>query len=124
MASGWATRCRASAYRTPNDQQLADTEALLRLSAELSPGPAGAVHRRDHGHWPWPLWLWYGDWIWRGGKDCGFSGAGDMRQQWIDYRDATAQQNIVRRTPLFPLNSVIEQGTRCATGVAPVWATT
>ena len=36
--------------RTPTAEQLADTEALLRLSAELHQAPAGTVHQQHHRH--------------------------------------------------------------------------
>ncbi len=89
---------------------MADTDALLRLSAELHQARPGLYISNTTGTWPSPYWLWYGDSIWRGGKDCGFSGEGVTRQQWINYRDATTQQNVLRRAPLFPLNSVMNQG--------------
>jgi hypothetical protein len=57
-----------------------------------------------------PFWLFYADSIWRGGEDHDFSGVGTPRQRWITYRDAQTYKNIVRRGPLFPLNSLMLHG--------------
>jgi hypothetical protein len=99
-----------TAYRIPDPEQLADTTALLRLATELHQVKPGIYVSTTTGTWPSPFFLWHGDSIWRGGEDCGFSGEGVVRQQWINYRDATTQQNVVRPAPLFPLNSVMNQG--------------
>jgi len=53
------------------------------------------------GTWPSPYWLWLGDSIWRNGDDSNFSGQGSMRQQWMNYRDATTAAKCSRRGPLF-----------------------
>ena len=66
------------------------------------------------GTWLSPYWLWYGDSVWRNGADADFCGEGSMRQRWINYRDATTQQNVVRRAPLFPLNAIMNQEIRYA----------
>jgi hypothetical protein len=57
-----------------------------------------------------PFWLLYADSIWRGGADHDFSGVGSARQRWITYRDAQTYKNIVRKGPLFPLNSLMLHG--------------
>jgi hypothetical protein len=57
-----------------------------------------------------PFWLFYADSIWRGGEDHDFSGVGTARQRWITYRDAQTYKNIVRKGPLFPLNSLMLHG--------------
>ena len=50
------------------------------------------------------------DSIWRGGEDHSFAGVGSNRQQWITYRDADTFANVVRRGPLFPINSLMLHG--------------
>jgi F5/8 type C domain len=87
-----------------------ETEAMLRLTQQLR------VHRPDLfisntvGTWPSPFWLWYGDCTWRGGKDMGAHGAGSLREQWITYRDMITYKNVVQKAPLYPLNSIMNQG--------------
>ncbi|WP_109479818.1 enterotoxin [Paraburkholderia sp. C35] len=57
-----------------------------------------------------PFWLRYVDSVWRDGADYGFAGAGSDREQWITYRDAQTYRNVVCRSPLFPLNSLMLHG--------------
>jgi hypothetical protein len=56
--------------------------------------------------------LKYGDAIWRAGDDTGLEpGAdGSRRQQWITYRSAKTYENVVLRSPLYPLNAVMYHG--------------
>ena len=62
------------------------------------------------GTWPSPFWLMYADSIWRGGDDTGHEGVGTMREQWITYRDADTYNEVVKRGPLYPLNSLMLHG--------------
>lgn len=62
------------------------------------------------GTYPSPFWLQYADSIWRGGEDHSFAGVGPWRERWITYRDADTYAGIVRRGPLFPLNSLMLHG--------------
>jgi hypothetical protein len=48
--------------------------------------------------------------IWRGGDDHSFTGVGSSRQRWITYRDAQVYKNIVKKGPLFPINSLMLHG--------------
>ena len=89
---------------------LSDIAALLRLIEDLKQMRPDLYINISIGEGASPYWLWYGDSVWRGGKDCDVCGQGSMRQQWINYRDATTHQMVVRRGPLFPLNSVMNQG--------------
>ncbi|MBN3753084.1 enterotoxin [Paraburkholderia sp. Tr-20389] len=57
-----------------------------------------------------PFWLRYVDSIWRDGADYGFAGKGSERERWITYRDAQTYRNVVCRSPLFPLNSLMLHG--------------
>ena len=97
-------------YEKLNAESLADMAALVRLCEDLRQVRPDVYISLTTGTWPSPYWLWYGDSIWRNGDDSDFCGQGSMRQQWINYRDATTQQMVVRRGPLFPLNSVMNQG--------------
>jgi len=85
----------------------ADVEALLQLCGELRRARADVYLSITTGTWPSPYWLWHGDSVWRNGADCGFHGAGTMRQQWITYRDMIVRGMIVDRAPLYPLNSLM-----------------
>ena len=62
------------------------------------------------GTYPSPFWLGYADSIWRGGDDTGFAGVGSWREKWITYRDADTFAGIVKKGPLFPLNSLMLHG--------------
>jgi len=92
------------------EEFLPDIEGLLRLCGELRALKRDLYLSITTGTWPSPYWLFYGDSIWRNGLDCGFHGAGSMRQQWITYRDMIVYRMIVRRAPLYPLNSLMVQG--------------
>jgi hypothetical protein len=62
------------------------------------------------GTYPSPFWLQYADSIWRGGEDHSFAGVGPWREKWITYRDADTYAGIVKKGPLFPLNSLMLHG--------------
>lgn len=87
-----------------------DIEALLSLTKDLRDVNPDLFLSLTVGTWPSPYWLYYGDAIWRAGSDFGYKGKGDKRQQWITYRDAESYKNVVKRAPLFPLNSVMLHG--------------
>jgi hypothetical protein len=93
-----------------------DIEALLLLIQRLRSLEPDLYLSLTVGTWPSVYWLNYGDAIWRAGGDMGFAGGGSKRQQWITYRDAESYKNIVKRAPLFPLNSVMLHGI-CITNV-------
>lgn len=57
-----------------------------------------------------PSWLLYADSIWRQGDDINLYGVGSPVQQWMTYRDAETYRSIVRKGPLFPLNSLMYHG--------------
>lgn len=87
-----------------------DIEALLSLTKDLRAVKPALYLSLTVGTWPSPYWLYYGDAVWRAGSDFGYKGKGDKRQQWITYRDAESFKNVVKRAPLFPLNSVMLHG--------------
>jgi hypothetical protein len=93
-----------------------DIESLLLLTQKLRSINPDLYLSLTVGTWPSVYWLYYGDAIWRAGNDFGFAGTGSKRQQWITYRDGESYKNIVQRSPLYPLNSVMLHGI-CITNV-------
>ncbi len=91
-------------------QYLADTEAMRRLMLELRQEDPNLYINLTTGSWPSPFWLRYADSLWRQGNDMGRAGKGSSQQQWLTYRDQEVYRNIVRRSPLFPLNALMTQG--------------
>ncbi len=87
-----------------------DTEAMRRLMLELRQDEPNLYINLTTGSWPSPFWLRYADSVWRQGGDMGFAGKGPKQQQWLTYRDQETFCNIVRRGPLYPLNSLMTQG--------------
>ncbi|MGN6295186.1 MAG: hypothetical protein ACTHM7_00260 [Ginsengibacter sp.] len=87
-----------------------DIEALLLLTQKLRRINPDLYLSLTVGTWPSVYWLNYGDAIWRAGNDFGFAGSGSKRQQWITYRDGESYKNVVKRAPLYPLNSVMLHG--------------
>ncbi len=88
----------------------ADVEALLRLIGDLREARPDLFINVTTGTWSSPYWLWYADSTWRSGSDWGKCGWGSQRQQQVTYRDAQTYQNVVRRAPLYPINSLMTQG--------------
>ncbi|OQB85334.1 MAG: hypothetical protein BWX88_01982 [Planctomycetes bacterium ADurb.Bin126] len=94
----------------PGSGFLLDTEAMRRLMLELRGEDPTLYVNLTTGSWPSPWWLRYADSIWRQGGDMGRSGKGSRQQQWLTYRDQEVYRNIVRRSPLYPLNALMTQG--------------
>ncbi len=87
-----------------------DTEAMRRLMLELRQEESDLYINLTTGSWPSPFWLRYADSVWRQGGDMGLAGKGTRQQQWLTYRDQEVYRNIVRKGPLYPLNSLMTQG--------------
>ena len=87
-----------------------DFEAAIALIETLRREKPDLYINLTTGTYPSPFWLRWADSIWRGGEDHEFAGVGSRRQQWITYRDADTYANVVRRGPLFPLNSLMLHG--------------
>ncbi|OOQ59538.1 alpha-galactosidase [Mucilaginibacter pedocola] len=96
-----------------------DIEAFLKLINGLREESPNLYLSLTVGTWPSVYWLKYGDAIWRAGDDTGLAGNGAKRQQWITYKDGQAYQNIVKRAPLFPLNSIMYHGVCIAANGLP-----
>ena len=91
-------------------KRIEESEALFRLIAELRKVQPDLFVNMTCGTWPSVYYLWHGDSTWRGGRDMDFIGAGSTRQQWINFRDADTYRRVVRRGPLYPINSLMTQG--------------
>lgn len=87
-----------------------DFEAAIALIETLRRERPDLYVNLTTGTYPSPFWLRWADSIWRGGEDHDFAGVGPKRQQWITYRDADTYANVVRRGPLFPINSLMLHG--------------
>ncbi|HZT23036.1 MAG TPA: enterotoxin [Verrucomicrobiae bacterium] len=87
-----------------------DGDAMLRMIDELRAVRPDLYINQTVGTWPSPFWLLYVDSTWRGESDHSFYGKGSERQRWITYRDMITYRNVVRRAPLYPLNSLMVHG--------------
>jgi hypothetical protein len=87
-----------------------DMQALLSLMSELRRVKPDVFINVTTGTWSSPFWLRYCDSTWRSGRDWGKYGAGTERRQQITYRDKEVYHNVVKRAPLYPLNSLMTQG--------------
>lgn len=87
-----------------------DFEAAIQLIHDLRLAKPGLFINLTTGTWPSPFWTRYADSIWRGGNDHSFAGVGTNRQKWITYRDGDTYNGVVRRGPLYPLNSLMLHG--------------
>jgi len=87
-----------------------DMSALLRLVSELREVKPDVFVNITTGTWSSPYWLWYCDSTWRSGADWSTHGWGSKRQQQVTYRDKETYHNVVKRAPLYPINSLMTQG--------------
>jgi hypothetical protein len=87
-----------------------DFGAAIHLIGELRQAKPDIYINLTTGTWPSPFWLGYADSIWRGGEDDSVAGVGSYRERWITYRDADTYERIVKRGPLYPLNSLMLHG--------------
>jgi hypothetical protein len=88
-----------------------DFDAMLKLIAELRALKPDLYINQTTGTWPSPFWLLYADSIWRGGEDHDFvSGTAPERERWISYKDNDVHDEVVGRSDLYPLNSLMLHG--------------
>jgi hypothetical protein len=87
-----------------------DWDAAIQLIGDIRAAKPETFINLSTGTHPSPFWLRYVDAIWRGGSDDGQAGSGTNRERWITYRDAQTYRNVVLRSPLFPLNSLMLHG--------------
>ena len=89
---------------------LPDMEAGARLINTLRQYNPDVFINITVGSWPSPFWLKYVDCTWRGSGDLHMAGKGTRTQKSMTYRDGTLYNNIVRRAPYYPLNSIMTVG--------------
>lgn len=94
----------------PGSRFDSDFDAAIALIGDLRELKPDLYVNLTTGTYPSPFWLRYADSIWRGGEDHSFAGIGTWRQQWMTYRDADTHEHVVRRGPLYPLNSLMLHG--------------
>lgn len=94
----------------PGSEFDSDFAAMISLIDDLRKVEPDLYINLTTGTYPSPFWLRYADSIWRGGEDHSFAGVGSYRQQWITYRDSATYEHVVRRGPLYPLNSLMLHG--------------
>jgi hypothetical protein len=94
----------------PGSEFDSDFHAAISLIGEWRSLKPDIFVNLTTGTYPSPFWLRYADSIWRGGDDTSFAGVGAWRERWITYRDADTYAGIVRKGPLFPLNSLMLHG--------------
>lgn len=87
-----------------------DWDAAIHLIGEIRAARPATFVNLSTGTLPSPFWLRHVDSVWRGGADYGEAGVGNPRERWITYRDAQTWHNVVRASPLFPLNSLMLHG--------------
>jgi len=88
-----------------------DFDAMLRLIGELRALKPDVYINQTTGTWPSPFWLLYADSIWRGGEDHSFvDGVAPERERWISYKDNDVHDEVVGRSELYPLNSLMLHG--------------
>ncbi len=94
----------------PGSRFDSDFDAMISLIGDLRDLKPDLYVNLTTGTYPSPFWLRYCDSIWRGGSDHSFAGVGTQRQQWITYRDGDTYAGIVKKGPLYPLNSLMLHG--------------
>jgi hypothetical protein len=87
-----------------------DWDAAVELIEDMRRAKRDVFVNLSTGTQASPFWLRYVDSIWRDGADYGFEGTGSERERWITYRDTQTYHNVVQRSPLFPLNSLMLHG--------------
>ena len=93
-----------------NPQFLPDMEAGASLISTLRQHNPDVYINITVGSWPSPFWLKYADCTWRGSGDLHMAGEGSRTQQFMTYRDGTLYNNIVKKAPYYPLNSIMTVG--------------
>jgi hypothetical protein len=94
----------------PGSRFSSDWDAAIQLIEDIREARPETFINLTVGTYPSPFWLRHADSIWRGGKDDDIDGVGSNRERWITYRDAQTYCNVVVRSPLFPLNSLMLHG--------------
>jgi len=99
-----------ASHVVPGSRFDSDFDAMISLIGDLRDLKPDLYVNLTTGTYPSPFWLRHCDSIWRGGDDHSFAGVGTQRQQWITYRDGDTYAGIVKKGPLYPLNSLMLHG--------------
>ena len=91
---------------------LEDAEGIISVLSELRKVRKDLFINTTVGTWSSPFWLHYSDSLWRQENDFQEHGpaAGDPRDKWMTYRDRLVYEAFVKRSPLYPINSVMTHG--------------
>lgn len=87
-----------------------DLDSLVRLICELREANPDVFINCTVGTWASPYWTFFADSVWRQGDDSSFSGKGNARERWINYKDSLVYDRFASRSPLFPVNSLMYHG--------------
>jgi hypothetical protein len=87
-----------------------DLDSLIRLIGELRQASPDVFINCTVGTWASPYWIFFADSIWRQGEDSSFSGKGNARERWINYKDSVVYDRFASKSPLFPVNSLMYGG--------------
>ena len=85
---------------------------LCELARELRAIEPKLMINVTVGTWPSPFWLNHIDCTWRNGTADVFwyGDAGNERDKWLTFRDTELYRCFVKKSPLYPLNSVMHHG--------------
>jgi hypothetical protein len=90
--------------------------ALMEIARKLRKLNPSLFLNTTCGTWQSPFWLHNVDCTWRAGKDMGFKGDGDKREQWLTYRDGMSYSVIKKSDFIYPLNALMNHGIVFANG--------
>jgi hypothetical protein len=90
--------------------------ALVDIAHKLREVKPDLFINTTAGTWQSPFWLNHVDCTWRSGKDVGFRGKGDEREQWLTFRDGISYESISKSAMTYPLNALMIHGIVFADG--------
>jgi len=88
----------------------ADLDGLVEVTQELRRANPHVFINCTVGTWASPYWTRFADSIWRQGDDTDFSGKGNARERWLNYKDKTVYARFSSKSVLFPVNSLMYHG--------------
>ena len=99
-------------FHARGPSNLEDAEGIISVLNELRKARRDLFINTTVGTWSSPFWLHYSDSLWRQENDFQEHGpaAGDSRDKWMTYRDRLVYEAFVKRSPLYPINSVMTHG--------------
>lgn len=97
-------------HRVGRYEQVGLTDAFIEVMERARAKDPDIMLNVTVGSWPSPWWLLYCDAVWRGGKDLGFQGSGNPRQQSITYVDKVLYERLRDEGAQFPVSSFMTHG--------------